>query len=816
MQPSFANRTDLQHTLFARLSAMFASEVPLYDRSLAVNDLVNTVVCDLMVERFAGLQVTPAEVMRASAERHGAIRIGRPDEYRWIARFFGVFAMEPHNFYAMTDIGAKSQPVIATAFRSASRPEHRVFTSLLVTDRFDPATRRRIEDALANRTVFSHRAQSLIEQCEQEGGLTQTDGETLITEACTKIFKWTGRARDHGLYTDLCKAGFKIAADIACFDSHHLNHLTPNTLCMDLYTAVMKRCFGQVDHQHFCARASEVLGRLATTADRHWLRLHLPHIAPSAMDAFEIASVDRRMIDQAVERLQHRLSAPEFQLAAIKNAGFKDFTEGPPGGTPVLLRQDAYRAVAEQVLFTEPDGSIVQGEHTARFGEIEERFYATTPAGRAMYDACLAEAERFHSSEPRHPNDLAAHERSLAGLFARIPKTLEQLVVQGLVYAEWEPTAAGLAARGTIDTHDFTELFRRGLVRCEGIRYEDFLPISAAGIFASNLNQYGTRAEGTAPRTWTKADLEAIIGRPIIDADAAYEATERESKQRTEVALGLVSEQSLQERMRRMLLWLDETDAMAREHFQSPSLQVNSKPDQTPVTAADHAIEQHLRCAVGQCFPEDGIVGEEHGQVASRSGWTWTIDPIDGTLAFMSGVPLFGTLIVASYGGVALTGACSMPALGERVWASDGGGAWWQRADSGAIGTTQQRAVDRARVRCGSSLARALICTSGSEFFRRSNRMDAWERLAREVGSLRGWSDCYAGVLLVTGRCDGWVDPVMAPWDIGPFPLLVREAGGLCTDWRGRTHENPPLQSVCAASDGLHEELLRLLQESSG
>jgi len=539
MQPTFANRTDLQHTLFARLSAMFASEVPLYDRSLAVNDLVNTVVCDLMAERFAGLRVTPAEVMRASAERHGAIRIGRPDEFRWIARFFGVFAMEPHNFYSMTDIGAKSQPVIATAFRSAARPEHRVFTSLLVTDRFDPDMRARMEAALAGRAVFSPRAKDLVERSERDGGLAAADGEALIEEACTTIFKWTGRARDHRLYTDLCRAGFKIAADIVCFDSHHLNHLTPNTLCMDLYTAVMKRCFGQVDQQAFGARAREVLGRLATTADRHWLRLHLPHIAPSAIDSFEIASVDRRMIDQAVERLQHRLSAPEFQLTAIRNAGFKDFTEGPPGGTPVLLRQDAYRAVAEPVVFMETDGTSVQGEHTARFGEIEERFYATTAEGRAIYDACLAEAERSQSSEPRNPSDLAAHERALAAPFARMPKSLEELVARSLVHAEWAPTAQGLAARGTIDTGDFNELLRRGFVRCEGIRYEDFLPISAAGIFASNLSQYGTRAHGTEARVHTKSDLEAIIGRPIIDADAAYAATERDSKQRTRMTLGI-------------------------------------------------------------------------------------------------------------------------------------------------------------------------------------------------------------------------------------------------------------------------------------
>jgi len=280
--------------------------------------------------------------------------------------------------------------------------------------------------------------------------------------------------------------------------------------------------------------------------------------------------------------------------------------------------------------------------------------------------------------------------------------------------------------------------------------------------------------------------------------------------------------EQLQERMQRMLCWLDETDATAREYFQSASLQVETKPDQTPVSAADLAIEQHLRGAVARCFPRDGIIGEEHGTVASSSGWTWTIDPIDGTLAFTNGVPLFGTLIVASYAGIALTGACSMPALGERVWASAGGGTWWQHAASGAHGVhgdhgaNRGLAAERARVRRCTSLANALVCTSGSEFFRRSDRIDAWERLARSVGSLRGWSDCYAGVLLVTGRCDGWVDPVMAPWDIGPFPLLVREAGGVCTDWHGKIGENPPIQSVCAASDGFHAELLRLLSGSSG
>ena len=103
--------------------------------------------------------------------------------------------MEPHNFYDMTAVGAKSQPIIATAFRSVHRPEHRVFSSLLMTDYFDPATRARIEELLAPRQVFGARAKELIEKAERQGGLDAADADALIAEGTQRIFKWTGRAR---------------------------------------------------------------------------------------------------------------------------------------------------------------------------------------------------------------------------------------------------------------------------------------------------------------------------------------------------------------------------------------------------------------------------------------------------------------------------------------------------------------------------------------------------------------------------------------------------------------------------------------------
>src|SRR5436190_3124518 len=155
MNTSVADKVEMQHRLFAELSRMFGQEVPLYDKALLVNRHTNQTVCALLGQKFPGFSLSDAQLDKTSGERHGAIRIGKPSEYRLICRFFAAFAMEPHNYYDMTNVGAKSQPIIATAFRSRLNPEHRVFTSLLVTDYFDPATRERIEALLATREVFS-------------------------------------------------------------------------------------------------------------------------------------------------------------------------------------------------------------------------------------------------------------------------------------------------------------------------------------------------------------------------------------------------------------------------------------------------------------------------------------------------------------------------------------------------------------------------------------------------------------------------------------------------------------------------------------
>lgn len=549
--PQHADPIKMQHRLFAELSAMFGREVPLYDKALAVNAACNRALCDLLARRHPGLDIDDRQLDKTSGERHGAIRIGRPDEYRLIARFFACFGMHPHNFYDMTAIGAKSQPVIATAFRSTYRPEHRVFTSLLVTDYFDEQTRTRIEALLAKRKVFSDEAIALLDKHDRDGGLSETDAEALIREATGRIFKWTGRATGHALYKELCGAGFKIAADIACFQAHHLNHLTPNTLCMDLYTAAMKFCMGDSDRNTFLKRAGRALRGLMTMAGPDWLQLHFKHLTRSEIERFGDTPPSDAELDEAATTLADRLSQPDLDLSKLPHAGFKDFTEGPAADTPVLLRQDAYKALTEPVTFTEDDATEINTEHTARFGEIEQRFYATTPAGRALYDQCLAAFEEIRAAQPDpSKRDEDAFLNKQIEAFAPFPKTLDALLERGLVYAIYEPTEKGLAQAGAIDTTDMQELVRRGFARREGQRYEDFLPVSAAGIFASNLNQYGTASTAKNRPEYTAAQLESIMARPIIEADRIYAATDARSRLETYEKLGLLEKVPAGERER--------------------------------------------------------------------------------------------------------------------------------------------------------------------------------------------------------------------------------------------------------------------------
>lgn len=250
---------------------------------------------------------------------------------------------------------------------------------------------------------------------------------------------------------------------------------------------------------------------------------------------------------------------------------------------------------------------------------------------------------------------------------------------------------------------------------------------------------------------------------------------------------------------------------VALEAFERQSFSVRGKPDGSPLTDADLACERLIRDAVAAEFPGDAVIGEEFGSAEGTTAYRWIVDPIDGTVSFASGVPLFGTLIaIESLEGAVpevIAGVCEMPALRERVWGARGQGTWWERAGRDSV---------RARVREPVRLRDALVVTTGWEYFTRARCTAALDALAGHALRLRGWTDCYGMLLAITGRCDAAVEPMMMPWDAGPFGLLMREAGGAYSDWTGQTElwSGAPgvrWRTAVAAHPMLHAELVTLL-----
>lgn len=202
------------------------------------------------------------------------------------------------------------------------------------------------------------------------------------------------------------------------------------------------------------------------------------------------------------------------------------------------------------------------------------------------------------------------------------------------------------------------------------------------------------------------------------------------------------------------------------------SVAVDTKGDGSPVTIADREAEQAARAWLARRFPDDGVMGEEFGVVRPEAARRWIIDPIDGTKAFVRGVPLWGTLVACCEGETVLAGAVCYPAVGETLVAAVGEGCWWNGV--------------RAHVSAVDSLGAATACITDERFPGRAHRAAQWRALAADCGVARTWGDCYGYLLLATGRAEIMVDDRMNPWDAAAVLPLVTEAGGAFTDWRGR------------------------------
>ncbi|KAJ5779261.1 hypothetical protein N7457_006981 [Penicillium paradoxum] len=429
------------------LSDMYRAEVPLY------GDLIRIVrEVDSTVLKSKGKNVEELP-LRNQIERHGAIRLGTDFEMRTVKRLFRLFNMHPVGYY---DLKVAGLPLHGTAFRpldegSLSKNPFRIFTTVLRRDLLSSKIQQTVDKILGHRSLFTPRLCEIMNIAEEQKMMTSQEANDLITEAL-KIFGWHSRSTvSIEDYLEL-KREHPTVADIACFPSAHINHLTPRTLDIEL--------------------------------------------------------VQQEMIRQGLPA--------------------KEMIEGPPPRKcPILLRQTSFKALEENVEFANADGSSIHGTHTARFGEVEQRGAAVTRKGRELYDQLLAYAVR----NAANVSDISFSD-ILFNAFREFPDSWEELRVRGLVCFRYSVTPLGKETATTkpqTSLHiSLARLLSLGWVEYEPITYEDFLPLSAAGIFKSNL-PYGpvkSRIEETAS---TSTGLEAILGCKILDEIEFYHALQDDS-----------------------------------------------------------------------------------------------------------------------------------------------------------------------------------------------------------------------------------------------------------------------------------------------
>lgn len=455
---SYVSADRIRSDFSAAMSAMYREEVPAYGTLMALVASVNDETLAADPHLKARLEATDT-LDRISEERHGAIRLGTPEELSMMRRAFAVMGMYPVGYYDLSTAGV---PVHSTAFRpvgaqSLNRNPFRVFTSLLRLDLIaDAALRAEAAAVLAARKIFTDEAVALVEKAERNGGLDAADAARFVAQVL-ETFRW----HDHAIVsTDMYKRlhdAHRLIADVVSFKGPHINHLTPRTLDIDKVQA----------------------------------RMPQEGIAPKAV------------------------------------------VEGPPTRTcPILLRQTSFKALEEPVSFIGADGSWQEGSHTARFGEIEQRGVALTPKGRALYDQLLNET-RARVRPAADGSNAGEYEAALADVFKVFPDDWDGIRQARLGYFRYSLTEKGSRVAGR--SADLETAIEAGLIQFDPIVYEDFLPVSAAGIFQSNLGDDAAQDFVASPN---QVMFERDLGASVLDEFAHYAGIERAS---LEMCLGIVN-----------------------------------------------------------------------------------------------------------------------------------------------------------------------------------------------------------------------------------------------------------------------------------
>nr|WP_289113978.1 phage tail tube protein [uncultured Halomonas sp.] len=438
MDAAYVSADDIRDQFSKAMSAMYQQEVPQYGTLLSLVESVNH---DVLAEDAALAHTLEAsdELARLSVERHGAIRVGLPEELSLLRRMFAVMGMHPVGYY---DLAAAGVPVHSTAFRpvdddALKRNPFRVFTSLLRLELIEnPQLREQARDILSRREIVTPEAQALIARCEAQGGLNAADAKAFV-QAALDTFRWHHDATVDRATYDRLHQEHRLIADVVSFRGPHINHLTPRTLDID--------------------------------------------------------AVQQRMPSVGIDP--------------------KAVIEGPPRRRcPILLRQTSFKALEETITFADS----VAGHHTARFGEIEQRGVALTQKGRALYDRLLAKSQQLPPAK-----DNSAHQAQLTEVFQAFPDDHATLRREGLAFFHYHAvpgTTASLPAQINADTLD--ALIEQGALTCQPMIYEDFLPVSAAGIFLGSAAETRIRVnamEGTLDNyELSFEDGEKLRGRFLV------------------------------------------------------------------------------------------------------------------------------------------------------------------------------------------------------------------------------------------------------------------------------------------------------------
>ena len=274
----------------------------------------------------------------------------------------------------------------------------------------------------------------------------------------------------------------------------------------------------------------------------------------------------------------------------------------------------------------------------------------------------------------------------------------------------------------------------------------------------------------------------------------------------------------------------DAADAISVERFRSADLHVSVKPDRTPVTDADQAVERAVRAIVARERPDDVVLGEEYGGSdggsdahagsadatgshahagsaghagsadagggPARRGRQWIVDPIDGTANFLRGVPVWATLVSLVVDGVPVVGVVSAPALGRRWWASQGAGAFSDESPTTPL-----------RVSGVAALADASLSYNGLEYWREGGRLDELLSLTERVWRTRAYGEFWSYCMVAEGVLDVAGEDGLSPWDMAAVQIVVEEAGGAFTSLDGAPG---PWHGSALASNGLlHDEVVR-------